>query len=306
VADFDAGYGGRIELYSITINSYGDNPTAIDTTVKIESIISKEDFAAGTEVPLDEITLPVHVDADEYTLTTNVVGNGTVAKNPNAATYPAGSVVTLTATPASSYVFSGWSGDLTGSTNPVTITMNTNHVVTATFLAVVTRSLTAGWNLLALPLQPPSALTAEALLDDIASQGGTCSEVSRWQSGTWNSHIKDTPFGDFNLVLGQSYFVRCSGTTAAWQLRGTPLSTGVSVSLLAGWNLLSVPYPTGLLAQDVLTGIVADGGTCSEIDRWVSGTWNAHLYALPGVNNFALLPTDGYFVRCSTGTTYTP
>jgi hypothetical protein len=60
-ADFNANYGGRIELYSIAIHSGGGNPTAIDTTVKIESIISKGDFAAGTEVVLAEITLPVVV-----------------------------------------------------------------------------------------------------------------------------------------------------------------------------------------------------------------------------------------------------
>ena len=63
-ADFDAGYGGRIELYSITINGGGGNPAAIDTTVKIESVISKDDFATETILAaLDNI--PVHVAADE-------------------------------------------------------------------------------------------------------------------------------------------------------------------------------------------------------------------------------------------------
>ena len=61
-ADFDAGYGGRIELYSITINGGGGNPAAIDTTVKIESIISKDNFATNTV--LADITLPVHIDAN--------------------------------------------------------------------------------------------------------------------------------------------------------------------------------------------------------------------------------------------------
>jgi uncharacterized repeat protein (TIGR02543 family) len=63
----------------------------------------------------------------------NIVGSGSVTKNPNQATYTYGTVVTLTATPNAGWVFSGWSGDLTGSTNPDTITMNGNKVVTATF-----------------------------------------------------------------------------------------------------------------------------------------------------------------------------
>ena len=62
-AAFDAGYGGRIEVYAITITSGGGNPAAIDTTVKIESIISEDDFTTNTV--LADITLPVHLDADE-------------------------------------------------------------------------------------------------------------------------------------------------------------------------------------------------------------------------------------------------
>jgi len=62
-ADFDANYGGHVEIYSITISSGGGNPLAVDTSVNIASIISKDDFT--TNVILAEITLPVHLDADE-------------------------------------------------------------------------------------------------------------------------------------------------------------------------------------------------------------------------------------------------
>src|SRR5262249_8415498 len=61
-----------------------------------------------------------------FTLTTTVSGSGSVSRNPNQASYPAGTVVTLTATAAAGFQFSGWSGDLTGTTNPATITMNAN------------------------------------------------------------------------------------------------------------------------------------------------------------------------------------
>ena len=71
-----------------------------------------------------------------FTLTTSVSGSGSVSRNPNAATYAAGTVVTLTATPAAGFQFSGWSGDLSGSANPATITMDANRTVTATFSPV--------------------------------------------------------------------------------------------------------------------------------------------------------------------------
>ncbi len=71
-----------------------------------------------------------------FTLTTNVSGSGSVSRNPNAASYSAGTVVTLTANPAAGFRFSGWSGDLTGSASPTTITMSANRTVTATFTPI--------------------------------------------------------------------------------------------------------------------------------------------------------------------------
>jgi uncharacterized repeat protein (TIGR02543 family) len=70
---------------------------------------------------------------DEYTLTVNVVGNGTVTKNPDQTTYHYNDVVQLTATPDAGWTFDGWSGDLTGTDNPKSITMDGNKSVTATF-----------------------------------------------------------------------------------------------------------------------------------------------------------------------------
>jgi uncharacterized repeat protein (TIGR02543 family) len=71
-----------------------------------------------------------------FTLTTSVGGSGTVSRSPNSATYASGSTVTLTATPAAGFTFSGWSGDATGSTNPLAVVMTANKTVTATFTAI--------------------------------------------------------------------------------------------------------------------------------------------------------------------------
>jgi uncharacterized repeat protein (TIGR02543 family) len=70
-----------------------------------------------------------------YTLTVNVspTGAGTVSLNPAGGTYPAGTVVTLTAIANSGYTFSSWSGDVTGTSNPTTVTMTANKSVTAIF-----------------------------------------------------------------------------------------------------------------------------------------------------------------------------
>ncbi len=57
--------------------------------------------------------------------------NGSVSKTPNQATYNYGDTVTLSASTPAGYNFVRWSGDLTGSDNPATITMNGNKSITA-------------------------------------------------------------------------------------------------------------------------------------------------------------------------------
>ena len=69
-----------------------------------------------------------------YALTVSAT-NGTVTKSPNQTSYASGTSVSLQATPNSGYIFTGWSGDLTGTTNPATIVMNSNKSVTANFAA---------------------------------------------------------------------------------------------------------------------------------------------------------------------------
>jgi hypothetical protein len=70
----------------------------------------------------------------QYTLTTNVVGNGSITLDPDDPTYPDGTPVTLTAKPDFCWQFSDWSGDLSGTESPTTITMDSNKTVTATFV----------------------------------------------------------------------------------------------------------------------------------------------------------------------------
>ena len=69
--------------------------------------------------------------------------NGTVTKNPDNAFYILNDVVTLTAIPNAGYHFTNWGGDLSGTTNPATITINGNKSVTANF-AINTYTITAG------------------------------------------------------------------------------------------------------------------------------------------------------------------
>lgn len=85
---------------------------------------------AGTGTSASAFTVTT---TGQYTLTVNVVGSGSVSLDPPGGSYDPGTTVTLTATPAGGFVFSGWSGDLSGTQNPATLTMDANKSVTATF-----------------------------------------------------------------------------------------------------------------------------------------------------------------------------
>jgi uncharacterized repeat protein (TIGR02543 family) len=68
-----------------------------------------------------------------YTLSVSVRRKGSVVLDPPGGVYLAGTQVRLTAVPAAGYVFQGWSGALSGTTNPATLIMDGNRSVTATF-----------------------------------------------------------------------------------------------------------------------------------------------------------------------------
>ena len=73
-------------------------------------------------------TMPV-----TYTLTINQVGQGSVDQIPAGSSFDPNTMVTLTPLPGEGYYFSSWTGSLTGSANPATITMDANKSVTALF-----------------------------------------------------------------------------------------------------------------------------------------------------------------------------
>jgi regulation of enolase protein 1 (concanavalin A-like superfamily) len=64
-------------------------------------------------------------------LTVNVVGNGSVTKNPDKANYNYGEIVELTANPAADHALGRWSGDLSGRQNPISLTLTIDTEITA-------------------------------------------------------------------------------------------------------------------------------------------------------------------------------
>lgn len=105
------------------------------------------------------------VAATTYTLTLNTAsGQGSITPSPigsggggNTFTYNSGSLVQLTATAATGYHFTSWSGDASGSVNPTSVILSGTKNVTANFA-------TGDPNLgtISVTIQPAAAVTAGA------------------------------------------------------------------------------------------------------------------------------------------------
>jgi len=78
------------------------------------------------------LSVTANYTQNEYSLTITSL-HGTVAKNPAKTTYHYGDVVQLTATASPGWTFANWTGDVSGTTNPVSITINGNTSVTANY-----------------------------------------------------------------------------------------------------------------------------------------------------------------------------
>ena len=92
---------------------------------------------AGEKAPATTPTAPLPT---VYTLSTSVSPSGAGTVTPAGGAHDAGTVVTLTANPAQGYVFDHWSGDATGISNSVTVTMDSSKSIVANFKTQYTLS----------------------------------------------------------------------------------------------------------------------------------------------------------------------
>ena len=69
-----------------------------------------------------------------YSLSTGTLPGGSVLRSPDQTNYTPGTIVTLTATPHPGFAFFSWIGDVTGTNNPLAVTLATNQATTAIFL----------------------------------------------------------------------------------------------------------------------------------------------------------------------------
>jgi hypothetical protein len=197
-------------------------------TVTLEPSPPAEGYVVGTEVTLTAVTsegyefdhwsgslsglenptvitmdsdkeVTAHFTQTTYTLTVSISptdsGTVTLEPSPPAEGYVVGTEVTLTAVAGEGYEFDHWSGALSGSENPTSITMDSDKEVTAHF-AQITYTLTVGVNpsggTVTLEPSPPAGgyvVGTEITLTAVADEGYEFDHWSGALSGSENPTV---------------------------------------------------------------------------------------------------------------------
>lgn len=72
--------------------------------------------------------------ATQYSVTVQPATGGSVTLSPPGGLYAAGTLLTVTAVPASGYRFGSWGGALSGTSNPTTLVVDSNKTISASFV----------------------------------------------------------------------------------------------------------------------------------------------------------------------------
>ena len=186
---------------------------------------------------------------------------GSVTLNPPGGSYAPGSSVTLSAVPAAGFVFSGWSGALTGSANPATLVMDANKSVTATFASApgftVTVQPTTGGSV---TLNPPGGVYASGTSVSVTATPSAGFAFAGWGGALSGTANPATLLVNANQTISASF-------VAQFQLSVSTTGTGS----------LSLSPAGGLYAPGTLVTLTAVPGAGASFLGWggsLAGTQN--------------------------------
>jgi hypothetical protein len=248
----------------------------------------------------DDSTVNAHFIEEQYTLTVTIVGSGSVIKNPDQPTYAYGTNVQLIANPGVGWQFDHWSGDLTGSTNPDSVTIYVDTFVTAHFVEITFDvPLTAGWNLVSVPL----IQTNTALTTVLASISGQYDIVQYYDvldtTDHWKTYATFKPpiLNDLNTLTNKMGFWIHATSPCVLTAYG-PIPSGTWIPLYAGSNM--VGYPTLDTSTTVAAALAGTGYDKVEVCD-LGEPYN--LIEVP--DTYVMQPGEGYLIHVPADTLWT-
>ena len=203
------------------------------------------DYVFNTASPIVPEDAPG--SAQTFSLTTSVTGSGSIARSPNGTTFGCGAAVSLTATPAPGWAFSGWSGALSGNQNPASVVMSQDRSVQANFTQIPVPVPPVISNIQVTPA-PTSLLvtwTTDRPAVSIVDYGPTVSYGSTRQNSTFNT----------------SHSVLLTGLSASstYHYRVTSIASDGGTTVSSDRTATTAPDPSGFVSDDFNVCAIDEG-----------------------------------------------
>ncbi len=225
-----------------------------------------------------------------YTLATKVspIGGGTVSTSPSAVFYDPNATVSVTATAATGYTFSNWSGDASGSTNPVSVKLTKSKGVTANFTPVrytltLTSNPTGAGTISASPAPGGDGKYDNGTVVTLTANANSGYVFSNWSGGASGSTNPTTV-----TISGDT------SVTANFNTTGCSLSLAASPADTGYFNTDPAPGGDGKYTYGTVVTITAIPNTGYSFSSWsgdASGSTNPTTVTMNGnksvTGNFA-------------------
>ncbi|MBK8049335.1 MAG: hypothetical protein IPK16_20790, partial [Anaerolineales bacterium] len=252
------------------------------------------------------------IDTHALTLAKSGTGDGTVASDPPAGSFDYGTVVTVTATPLISSTFTAWSGDASGTVNPITVTMDANKQVTATFTVktfVITP--TAGADGSITPSTPQTVIygdrkafqiapNAHYHTIDVATDGASIGVVDAY---TFTDIVADhTISATFSVDTAD--LVMAKSVEPASATAGSAITYTLNFSNQGNWTALAVVI-SDIIPYAEVTDLAFAASDPAIIDSLVTPPYNWQLAALPAGGNASITVTGRLTDYLPTGLIFT-
>jgi len=198
------------------------------------------------------------VQPGQFTLSVMAVGSGVVMVDPAQGAHDPDTQVTLTAQADEGWHFTGWSGDLSGSENPATITMDSDKEVTATFMNQFTLDVMTVGNG-AVTLDPEGGVYDEGTVVTL-----TATPDEDWGFGEWSDDVMGSQNPAVIVMDGDK-----TVTATFTEVMGGQFTLSVTTE---GSGIVMLEPPAGVYddGTDVILEAIPDSG-------WRFSEWSGDL-----------------------------
>ncbi|HJQ32413.1 MAG TPA: immunoglobulin domain-containing protein [Pyrinomonadaceae bacterium] len=191
-----------------------------------------------------------------FKLSTTTTGAGSIQTSTGGDMFHEGEPVTLTASPAPGWEFAGWGGDVTGTANPASLTMDGDKSVTANFIQVPP-SISA---------QPASqTVNAGSNVSFNVAAGGTAPLSYQWyKDGAAVAGATGSTLSLSNVQAGDAGGYAVTVTNGAGSLTSNP----ATLTVITPPTITTQPASQTVNAGQTATFNVAAGGTSPFAFQW--------------------------------------